>query len=450
MSRFERRTNAKSAYFRLLFLLWSPFRVIRDAFGLEKLGVFQSYGYRKTYLNESSWDITALLHYLLVGERRGYRPNAFFDPAHYLHSRQDNPKSSAFMEYLRSKSPSTPSPSVHFDHQWYCEQNPDWSNGFDHPFLHFWHYGIFNGRDPAPRFDIEFFIRSVGRDHYDKKILFHEMLTRESSHVPLNAQELRRLQDKFYERIVLQVVRETAEAKHPFLVFVQTSESYQSELLDEAREYDVLLNYYDNAKVWSPAADYILLQKGTKTTAIRKILDERPELFERYEAVLFLDDDVEIDRGGVMRLFQTMRTLNLDLVQASLTPNSNCYFDIIKHPPEGTAVCALTSVEIMMPVISRRALMDLGWVFKEGVSGWAVDFLLSAQVRHRYGNKIALIADVVAKHARATDISSGAFYCFLRKHGIDPNAEAGYIAWKYGVDDSASAISLHGQPLDCS
>jgi len=423
---------------------------MRDYFDVEKLGVFQAYCYKKAYFNESASDITALLHHLLVGERRGYRPNAFFDPAHYRPSRPHNLKSSAFMEYLRSKSPLTHSPSVNFDHQWYCEQNPDWSNGFAHPFLHFWHYGISNGRDPAPRFDIEFFIRCVGRNHFDKKVFFYETLTHESNHVPFNAQELRRLQDNFYESIVLHVVRETPEPKHSFLVFIQTSENYQSELLDETREYDVLLNYYDNAKVWSPAADYILLQTGTKTTAIRKILDERPELFERYEAVLFLDNDVEIDRVGVMRLFQTMKSLNLDLVQASLTPDSDCYFDIIKHPPEGNAVCALKSVEIMMPVISRRALMHLGWVFKEGISGWAVDFLLSAQVRHRYGNKIALIADVVAKHARATDVSSGAFYCFLRKHGIDPNAEAGYIAWKHGVDDSASAISRHDEPLDCS
>ena len=103
-----------------------------------------------------------------------------------------------------------------------------------------------------------------------------------------------------------------------------------------------------------------------------------------------------------------------------------------------------------MPAVSRRVLKELGWVIKEGISGWGVDFLLSAQVRQRFGNKIALIGDVTAKHDRLVDVASGAFYQFLRKHGIDPNVEAGYIAWKYGVDDSACAISRHDQPLDCS
>lgn len=427
-----------------------PFQIMRDYFDIEKLRVFQAYCYKKAYLKESTSHGIALLHYLLVGERRGYPPNAFFDPKYYRSSRTRYSKGSALAEYLRSNSQSTPSPSLNFDHQWYCSQNPDWCGAFSHPFLHFWQKGMFERRNPAPHFDMDFVRHTAARGHPDPKILLYEALTREPNRVPLNARELRERQDKFYKNIVFRVGREVAEPKYPFLVFVQASRRYQSELTNDPRGFDLMLNYYDGARAWPAAADYVLLQKGTKTTAIRKILDERPDLFERYEAVLFLDDDVEIDRVGVMRLFQTMKNLNLDLVQASLTPDSNCYFDIVKHPPEGSAVCALKSVEIMMPAISRRALMDLGWVFKEGISGWAVDFLLSAQVRQRYGNKIALIGDAVARHARSTDVAFGAFYRFLREHGIDPNVEAGYIARKFGVDDSASAISRDDHPLDCS
>ncbi|HUI20124.1 MAG TPA: hypothetical protein VLZ74_03680 [Methylocella sp.] len=309
---------------------------------------------------------------------------------------------------------------------------------------------MFEGRNPASHFDIDFFTHAAGRGHPDIKIVLYEALTHKTVSVPLNAQELRKRQDKFYEGISLRVERELIEAGYPFLVFVQACEEYRSELLDEPRDFDLMLNYYDEAEIWPPTADYVLLQMGTKTTAIRKILEERPELFERYEAVLFLDDDVEIDRAGVMQLFQTMRNYKLDLVQASLTADSDCYFEIVKHPPEGRALCPLTSVEIMMPAVSSRALKELGWVFKEGVSGWAVDFLLSMQVRKRYGNKIALIGDIMARHDRSRDVDCGEFYQFLRKHGIDSNMEAGYIAWKYGVDDSAQAISRHGQPLDFS
>jgi hypothetical protein len=427
-----------------------PFQVILDYIELERLCVFQAYCYKKNYLKESTAHRIALLHYLLIGEGRGYPPNAFFDPEFYARPRPRNSKSSAFAEYLRSNSPATPSPSANFDHRWYSTQNANWHQDFSHPFLHFWNKGMFEKRNPAPHFNIDFFAHTAGRGHPDIKIVLYEALTRESDCLPLNAQELRRRQEKFYESIVMYVGREITEPRYPFLVFVQASEGYRSELLDEPRGFDLMLNYYDGAEVWPPTVDYVLLQMGTKTTAIRKILEERPEFFERYEAVLFLDDDVEIDRTGVMRLFQTMKKCKLDLAQASLTPNSECYFDIVKHPPKGNTVCALKSVEIMMPVVSRRVLMNLGWVFKEGISGWAVDFLLGAQVRQRFGNKIALIGDVVAKHVRSTDVASGALYRFLRQHGIDPNVEAGYIARKFGIDDSACAISRHDQPLDCS
>ena len=437
-------------HFQLLYFVLFPFLILRDCRDIEKLGVFQPYCYKKAYLKDSTAHRIALLHYLLIGERRGYSPNAFFDPKYYGKSQARNRKSSAFAEYLRSNSPSTPSPSAYFDHQWYCTQNPDWHDDFSHPFLHFWHKGIFEKRDPAPHFDIDFFIRSSGRGYPDVKIRLYEALIGESNNAPLNPQELRKRQDKFYESIVLHVDKEIPTPKYPFLVLVQASNKYRSELLGEPRGFDLMLNYYDGAKSWPRRADYVLHQMGTKTTAIRKILTERPELFHRYQAVLFLDDDVEIDRAEVMRLFLTMKNLNLDLVQGSLTPDSNCYFDILKHPPEGNTVCPLKSVEIMMPVVSRRVLRNLGWVFKEGISGWAVDFLLSAQVRQRYGNKIALIGDVVAKHTRSTDVACGAFYGFLREHGIDPNVEAGYIAWKFGVDDSPCAISRHEQPLDFS
>src|ERR1700730_8850810 len=118
MDKFEARTNHRLRYSQFLSFLLFPFQITCDFFGIEKLGVFQAYCYKKAYLKDSTAHRIALLHYLLIGERRGYPPNAFFDPKYYGSSRATNRKSSAFAEYLRSNSPSTPSPSAHFDHQW--------------------------------------------------------------------------------------------------------------------------------------------------------------------------------------------------------------------------------------------------------------------------------------------------------------------------------------------
>ena len=81
-----------------------------------------------------------------------------------------------------------------------------------------------------------------------------------------------------------------------------------------------------------------------------------------------------------------------------LSPNSGCHFDILKQPNAGLALTPLTAVEIMMPVISNRALRECGWVFQEGGQRSGADLLLSAKVRERFGNTIALVGEAVARH----------------------------------------------------
>ena len=137
--------------------------------------------------------------------------------------------------------------------------------------------------------------------------------------------------------------------------------------IKKPRNFDVLINYYENPEVISPNADYVIRQTGTKTTAIRKILEERADIFLRYKAVLFLDDDIYISSSDIEKLFETMVAYGLDLCsKLSLSPNSGCHFDILKRPNAGLALTPLTAVEIMMPVISNRALRECGWVFQEG------------------------------------------------------------------------------------
>jgi hypothetical protein len=93
-----------------------------------------------------------------------------------------------------------------------------------------------------------------------------------------------------------------------------------------------------------------------------------------------------------------------------------------------------------MPLISRRALQEFGWVFKEGISGWGVDDLLSTEIRRRFGNTVALLSDIVCVHLRAIDTSRGSFYKFLRGRGLEPTVEAGKIAMKFGINDKMSAV----------
>ncbi len=198
--------------------------------------------------------------------------------------------------------------------------------------------------------------------------------------------------------------------------------------------YDILLNYYREASV-HPKADIAAVQAGTKTTAIRRLMELRPDLLLRYQAVLFLDDDVEISADEIEALFRAMAAEQLDLAQPALTADSATAYPFLKRPSASAGVMRVSSVEIMAPALTRRALECAHWVFAESVSGWGSDLLLGPAVRAACGpTSVGVIGSVAARHAAPVDLAAGAFYTFLRRYGVDPGHEANRVAVDFGVE----------------
>ena len=195
-----------------------------------------------------------------------------------------------------------------------------------------------------------------------------------------------------------------------------------------------LLNYYHESEV-HPKADIAVVQQGTKTTSIRRLMELRPDLLLRYQAVLFLDDDVEIDAEGIEALFRAMTSEKLDLAQPALTADSSTAYPFLKRPSARPGVTRVSSVEIMAPALSRRALESAKWAFAESVSGWGSDLLLGPAVRAAFGpNSVGIIGSVAVRHAAPVDLRAGAYYAFLRRYGVDPGHEANRIAIDFGVE----------------
>jgi hypothetical protein len=251
---------------------------------------------------------------------------------------------------------------------------------------------------------------------------------------PLNRQELRDRQDRFYADGRLRIEREAAHPERNVLVFVQCGRGFDAAYLQEPRSYDVLLNYYHEASI-HPKADIAVLQAGTKTTAIRRLMELRPDLLLRYQAVLFLDDDVEIGADGIDAFFRTMAAEKLDLAQPALTADSAAAYPFLRRPYAGGGVMRVSSVEIMAPALTRRALECASWVFAESVSGWGSDLLLGPAVRAACGPmSVGVIGSIAVRHAAPVDLGAGAFYAFLRRYGVDPGHEGNRIAVDFGVE----------------
>ena len=380
-------------------------------------------------------------HYALIGESLGYRPNAFFDPTHFrARANIGKDGSRSLLElYLARPEPNGPSPSAEFDHAWYASQNPDWAQSHPHPFLHFLERGLQAGRRPRADIDVAF-VRDITRGVKPRSLeeaafrVFDRSLSEGEVGPPLNRQELRARQDRFYADGRLRIEREAPRAERSVLVFVQCGRGFDAPYLEAPRSFDVLLNSYEDASV-HPKAEIAVHQAGTKTTAIRRLMELRPDLLLGYQAVLFLDDDVEIGAEGIGAFFRAMEAEKLDLAQPALTADSATAYPFLKRPSAGAGVTRVSSVEIMAPGLTRRALESASWAFAESVSGWGSDLLLGPAVRAACGPaSVGVIGSVAVRHAAPVDLAAGAFYALLRRYGIDPGHEANRIAVDFGVE----------------
>jgi hypothetical protein len=381
----------------------------------------------------------APLHYALVGERRGYRPNGFFDPDFFRKSAGLGPRADGLMErYLAHTEADAPSPSAEFDHAWYASQNPDWSRTHPHPFLHFLETGLRAGRRPRADIDMAFVrdvVRGRGKSIEEAALRVFDPKPRDGDlKPPLSREELKARQDLFYADASMRVEKEPKDRGRKLLVYVQSGRGFDAAYLGEPRDYDVLLNYYQDGEP-NPRADAVVFQAGTKTTAIRRLLAERPDLILRYEATLFLDDDVEIRAGQIDQLFGAMAKEKLDLAQPALTADSDSAWPFLKRPAAGEGIFRTSTIEIMAPALTRRALERAGWAFSESVSGWGTDLLLGPVVRAAFGpNSLGVVGSVAVRHAQPVDTKGGAYYTLLRLYGIEPAHEANRVVADFGVE----------------
>jgi hypothetical protein len=411
--------------------LWD---VLKSFYTIMRAHGFLHRAYAKRYLGNEQLFPLALLHYVLIGERRGFRPNAFFDPF-YFHAASS---SISFSDYILDMRLWIFSPSREFDVDWYIDRYGQEIETSENPLLHFLNIGFAKLDDPAPHISGAFLWRCLARDSDRKHELIYDLFTG-SAPVALNIQDLEQAQARFKSAIELNTIKTQAAPAKPNLLFVQAGHDYRP-AFSHARRFDVLVNYFEGGFSVPADAEYIFQQKGTKATAIEKLLTFHRDLLLGYEAVLFLDDDVVISEQQIDRLFELRATHGLDLLQPCLSARSSCFFPYIKQPLAGAGLRQFTAVEIMMPVVSRRVLEVLGGTFGECISGWGVDLLLSQRVRDTFGETIGLAADIQCEHLRPTDPAGGAFYTFLASNGIVPAAEMGRLVMLYGINDKINAI----------
>ena len=339
--------------------------------------------------------------------------------------------------YLRRGLQDDLNPTKFFSTDWYAWQNPDWQQEFRSPYLHYLEVGRREGRDPSPFVDMTRFHEATGRVLPREKS-YHAILA--GLRAPVlgiyeSEADLLACQDRFIKGIAIFAHRMTPK-RHPrrALVICQAGQSGLpfAWATDPSRDWDLLMNYYDAKGMRPWLGDYVVFQKGTKFTAMKLLTDRFQSILGLYEHVLFIDDDVSTTVGDLIALFAACRCHSLDLAQMALSPGSSCNWPHLFARPDRKGPREVSAVEIMMPVLSRRALAWIAPTLGKSVSGFGLDLIWGRLVSGN-GGKIAVLDDISATHTRPVDQADGAFYRYLRQHGINAKAELWMLLKRYGA-----------------
>ncbi|KIO49290.1 DUF707 domain-containing protein [Nitrosospira sp. NpAV] len=384
--------------------------------------------YRKISGRRFSSGADAAAYYVREGEARGDWPNPLFDPGFYRQQIKLGADKSSLQHFVTDSAGRKSRPSRFFDLDWYEWQNPDFSET-GCGLLHYLEIGGKQYRDPCPQVDMTALSRVHGHLG-DGTILTHLLAAGHIDCRMVNAvtnddTDLVRRQREFRRKIKPSLLKSrTQPLQGRNLVFVQCAKNTEFWSWFDAkkkRDWDIFLNCYAGDFPETRNAEHVCEQAGTKFTGMFNCWLHWPEIFNLYDNILFIDDDLVFNFKDISTFFKKMEDAMLDLAQPSLSAESQCiwqaFFNVQKTGSRKT-----NSVEIMMPALSRRARDIFLPYFLYSVSGFGLD-LLMGKLASTHELTVGVIDDIIVHHGKNIDQSNGAYYEFLRRNHINSRYE---------------------------
>jgi hypothetical protein len=203
-----------------------------------------------------------------------------------------------------------------------------------------------------------------------------------------------------------------------------------------ARKFDLLVSYYGAVRYYGSVrgryenrSDHYHEMPGPRWPAHDWLWRNRREIFDRYDRVAFVCDDVDAVTASWNLMFELCERFDLDLAQPAIDGYVNF---AITQPVEGLLMRYTNNVEIMCPVFSRRALALCGDTFGEVVSGWGLEFVWASLLPYPQF-KMAIVDQVCVSHTRPT--REGSLRPVLDALGVDPKVERNEMLARRGLSD---------------
>jgi len=193
----------------------------------------------------------------------------------------------------------------------------------------------------------------------------------------------------------MELIKTNATSASRNLVF--TSAGDQSNVrrwLNGHRDFDLWVVYYGEVpESLYPEADLYVARAGTKFQNLHYCYSQWRNLFERYEAVLVMDDDIVIGAGGISRLFQIRRTLDLWALQPAFRVAGKISWDITRIRTDAR-LRYTNFIEMTCPLFRRDKLDAFMDVFDPELIGYGEDWWFLQTLGGQSRRRVAIADEV--------------------------------------------------------
>jgi hypothetical protein len=140
-------------------------------------------------------------------------------------------------------------------------------------------------------------------------------------------------------------------------------------------------------------ADYYNVRRHGKFPNLQHVWRTWPQLFDRYDAVLTLDDDIVINASGISRLFDIRARYDLWLLQPAYDPRGKISHAVTRM--RHTSFLRYTNFVEVACVMFRKDKLDAFLrVFDPVLVGWGIDWWFLEVLGPNLMGKVAVV-DVV-------------------------------------------------------
>ncbi len=157
------------------------------------------------------------------------------------------------------------------------------------------------------------------------------------------------------------------------------------------RYFDLWITYYGNYEGrYREFADYYNMRKDGKFPNLYHAYQVWPHIFNQYEAILVMDDDILIRAAQINRLFKIRKKYDLWILQPAFEPKGKISHRITRVNPY-TLLRYTNFVEVTCPLFRQDKLERFMKTYDPVLLGWGVDWWFLDVLGKNIKDRIAII-----------------------------------------------------------